>query len=91
VVGLAQGRRQAGTFQIVEASVADIHAAYKAGTLTARALTRQYLDRIDAYDKRGPMLNAVITVNPQALGDADRLDAQYGRALSARCTGFRSS
>lgn len=80
VVGLAQGRRQTGTFQIVEASVADIHAAYKAGTLTTRALTRQYLDRIDAYDKRGPMLNAVITVNPLALADADRLDAQFKRS-----------
>jgi amidase len=72
--------RGVGTFQIVEASVADIHAAYQAGTLTARALTQQYLDRIEAYDKRGPTLNSIISINPRALEDADRLDAQFKRS-----------
>lgn len=79
--GHAQGPTQPpATFQIVEASVAQIHAAYRAGTLTARALTQQYLDRIDAYDGRGPMLNSIITVNPKALEDADRLDAQFKKS-----------
>jgi Asp-tRNA(Asn)/Glu-tRNA(Gln) amidotransferase A subunit family amidase len=77
-IGHAQdGRRTAAPFDVVEASVADIHEAFARGTLTARALTQQYLDRIDAYDKRGPMLNSVITVNPQALQDADRLDVRF--------------
>ena len=74
------GRQPAAPFQVVEASVADIHAAFAKGTLTARALTQQYLDRIDAYDKRGPVLNAIITINPRALEDAARLDAQFKRS-----------
>src|SRR5882672_4203286 len=80
VVSLAQsGRQTAAPFQVVEASVADIHAAFAKGTLTARALTQQYLDRIEAYDKRGPVLNSIITINPRALEDADKLDGQFKR------------
>jgi Asp-tRNA(Asn)/Glu-tRNA(Gln) amidotransferase A subunit family amidase len=80
-IGHAQSPRgAAATFQIVEASVAQIHDGYKAGVLTARALTQQYLDRIEAYDKRGPTLNSIITINPRALEDADRLDAQFKKS-----------
>jgi len=80
VVGQAQSAKPAAApFRVVEASVADVHAAFARGTLTARALTQQYLDRIDAYDKRGPLLNSIITINPHALEDADRLDAQFKR------------
>ncbi|HYM18717.1 MAG TPA: amidase family protein [Micropepsaceae bacterium] len=67
-------------FQVVETSIDNIHAAMKAGKLTAHQLTQAYLDRIAAYDKKGPMINAVITLNPQALADADRLDATYRRS-----------
>src|SRR5215831_3833441 len=62
-------------FPIVEASVADLQAAYVSGRTTARAVTQAHLDRIAAYDKRGPLINSLITVNPRALEDADRLDA----------------
>jgi Asp-tRNA(Asn)/Glu-tRNA(Gln) amidotransferase A subunit family amidase len=64
-------------FQIVETSIDDIHAAMKARKLTAHQLVQGYLDRINAYDKRGPNINSIITVNPQALAEADKLDAQY--------------
>ena len=47
-----------------------------AGTLTSRALTRAYLDRIAAVDDSGPQLNAVIDINPAALKDADARDAE---------------
>src|SRR5262249_37080202 len=40
-------------------------------------LVQGYLDRISAYDQQGPKLNAIITINPRALEEADRLDAQY--------------
>jgi Asp-tRNA(Asn)/Glu-tRNA(Gln) amidotransferase A subunit family amidase len=70
-------QRNASSFQVVEASIADIHAAYKSGALTARQLTQAYLDRIAAYDKSGPKINSVIAVNPRALEEADRLDAAY--------------
>jgi len=62
-------------FPIVEASVADLQAAYVSGRITTRAVTQAHLDRIAAYDKRGPLINSLITVNPRALEEADRLDA----------------
>ena len=64
-------------FRLEEATIAQIHAAFKAKTLTCRALTNAYLERIDALDKRGPALNAIILVNPQALAVADSLDTRY--------------
>lgn len=64
-------------FQIDEASIADIQAAMKSGKVTARRLVETYLARIDAYDKKGPALNAVISVNPNALAIADALDAKF--------------
>ena len=78
LLSIAQApQRNAAPFQVVEASIADIHAAYKSGALTARQLTQAYLDRIEAYDKNGPKINSVISLNPRALEDADRLDAAY--------------
>jgi len=65
------------SFTLPEATIEDIHAAYAAGSLTARQLAQMYIDRIDAYDRGGPRINSVITVNPAALEEADRLDAAY--------------
>jgi Asp-tRNA(Asn)/Glu-tRNA(Gln) amidotransferase A subunit family amidase len=64
-------------FQLEEATIASVHAAMKAGQLTCRALVEGYLARIEAYDKKGPMLNAITLVNPNALAEADALDARY--------------
>jgi Asp-tRNA(Asn)/Glu-tRNA(Gln) amidotransferase A subunit family amidase len=69
----------AQSFQIVEATIDDIHAAYRAGILTARQLVQMYLDRIAAYDKKGPAINAIISLNSAALEEADRLDAAFRR------------
>ncbi|MBE3075260.1 MAG: amidase, partial [Actinobacteria bacterium] len=49
----------------------------KAGTLTCHALVQQYLARIDAYDKKGPAINALVVLNPDALAQADELDRRY--------------
>src|SRR5215470_7560039 len=67
-------------FQIVEATIDDIHMAMRAGRLTARQLVQGYLDRINAYDKQGPTINSVITVNPNALAEADKLDEAFKRS-----------
>jgi amidase len=76
--GIAQvPNGEAALFEVLEASIDDIHAAYRAGTLTARQLTQLYLDRIGAYDQQGPTINSIITLNPGALEEADRLDAAY--------------
>src|SRR6185312_5582796 len=66
-----------GSFTLNEATIAEIHEAYRNGVLTARELVQGYLNRIEAYDKRGPTINSVISLNPHALEEADRLDAAY--------------
>ena len=62
-----------------EASLADIHAALARKQLTVRQLVQAYLDRIEAYDKRAPALNAIIMVNPGALAAAEALDQEFAR------------
>src|SRR5687768_12234113 len=67
-------------FRIEEATIADIHAAFDAGTLTCRELVNSYLERIRAYDKAGPAINAITTVNPRALDEAVALDERRQRS-----------
>ncbi|HVL66689.1 MAG TPA: amidase family protein [Vicinamibacterales bacterium] len=64
-------------FQLEEATIAQVHAAIKAGRLTCASLVEQYLKRIDAFDKRGPALNAITVVNPDAARQAEELDRRY--------------
>jgi Asp-tRNA(Asn)/Glu-tRNA(Gln) amidotransferase A subunit family amidase len=66
----------------VETTIADVHAAFTGGILTVRQLVQMYLDRIAAYDKSGPAINAIISLNPTVLEEADRLDAVF------RASGF---
>ena len=68
------------SFNLVEATIDDIHNSYKSGQLTCRQVVQLYLDRIEAFDKKGPAINALITVNADALKEADRLDAAYKAA-----------
>jgi amidase len=64
-------------FNILEATIDDIHKAYKSGQLTTRQVVQMYLDRIDEYDKKGPAINAIITLNSKALEEADHLDVAF--------------
>jgi Asp-tRNA(Asn)/Glu-tRNA(Gln) amidotransferase A subunit family amidase len=64
-------------FELHEATIAEIHAAMEAGDVTARQLVEQYLERIEAFDKQGPAINAIITINPRALERADELDRVF--------------
>ena len=64
------------TVDIEHASIAQLDAAMDQGTLTAAKLTALVLARIDAYDKKGPAINAVITLNPKALETAQLLDVE---------------
>jgi Asp-tRNA(Asn)/Glu-tRNA(Gln) amidotransferase A subunit family amidase len=65
------------SFQLQEATIASIHEAFASGALTCVQLTKLYLDRIEAYNLRGPALRAVLTVNPQALQTAAEMDRLY--------------
>lgn len=60
----------------MEATVATAHAAMRDGRLTARQLVRGYLDRISAYDQSGPRINSILRLNPEALAEAERMDAR---------------
>ena len=62
------------SFVLEEASVRSIHAAIAARQVTCSQLVRAYLDRIEAYDDRGPELRAIIAVNPRAMDAAAELD-----------------
>ena len=64
-------------FNLLEATIDDIHSAYKSRQLSARQLVQMYLDRIEAYDKKGTAINAIITLNDRALDEADQLDAKF--------------
>ncbi len=66
-------------FRIEEATIAEIHAAMRAGALSCRQLVQGYLRRIEAYDHNGPAINSLIVVNPAALPTADSLDRRYAR------------
>ena len=74
----AQTPTSSGTeFDVTETTIADVHAAMRSGRLTCRQLVMAYLRRIDAYDKQGPAINALIVVNPSALAVADSLDRRF--------------
>jgi amidase len=74
----------AATFRLEEATISDINRAFDAGALTSQELVQLYLNRIEAYDDKGPSLNSVITINPNALEVAAALD------LERQTTGARS-
>jgi Asp-tRNA(Asn)/Glu-tRNA(Gln) amidotransferase A subunit family amidase len=67
------------TFQVEEATISDIHAAYQSGALSCADLVSRYLARIEAYDRNGPALNSIITVNPQAAEEAAALDDAFAK------------
>ena len=72
-------------FPLEELKIDDMHALLRSGSLNVHDLTEAYLARIDAVDKSGPGLNSIITINPNALQEADRLDAEF--AASGELTG----
>ena len=66
-------------FHLDEATISDVHAAYKSGALTSVRLVQAYLERIRACDQAGPKLNVVIFLNPRALEEAAALDEHFRR------------
>jgi amidase len=77
VASLPAHAQSAPPFNFMEATIDSIHGAMKSGTLTCVGLVHGYLDRIAAYDQKGPKLNAVQTVNPDALKEAAALDEKF--------------
>jgi amidase len=65
------------TTRVDELTISQIHSAMKAGRLTCRGLVEAYLRRIDAYDKQGPAINAIVMINPAAREEATSLDRRF--------------
>src|SRR5215204_1380052 len=80
ILGGASPPAQLSPFQPIEATIDDVQAALTSKQITCRALVAHYIRRIEAYDKSGPSLNAVQTINRRAAQDADRLDAAFARS-----------
>jgi amidase len=68
---------QPAPFRLEETTIARIQSAFRNGSLTCRSLVEQYLHRIDADDKQGAKLNAIVMINPDALKIADALDRRF--------------
>ena len=66
----------AASVALTDATAVQLQAAMSAGTLTSEKLTTLFLARIAAYEKSGPKLRALITLNPKALDEARALDAE---------------
>jgi amidase len=76
--------RRVQAFRVEEKTIAQLHAALRARQITCRGLVEAYLARIAAYDQKGPSLNAVILLNPDALKTADELDARIKSGVPLR-------
>lgn len=66
----------AAALDLDQLGIADLSARMQRGEIDSRRLTQAYLDRIQAIDRAGPTLNSVLSLNPQALVEADALDAE---------------
>jgi amidase len=65
-----------GPYRLLDVPLGELAAGLHPGRFTSRGLVRWYLDRIDSLDRRGPKLNAILELNPQALAEAEKLDAE---------------
>jgi Asp-tRNA(Asn)/Glu-tRNA(Gln) amidotransferase A subunit family amidase len=76
-------------FHVEETTIAQTEEAIRTHQVTCRQLVELYLARIRAYDQaklqgQPAPLNAIVTLNPEALADADRLDAEFARTHKLR-------
>src|SRR5436853_558710 len=76
LAAIAAERAHANTVDLTRATIAELDAAMASGKVTSEQLVKMYLKRIEAYDKAGPAINAVITLNPKALETAKALDKE---------------
>ena len=72
----AAGPAGTAPFELAEATIGDLQASMQSGARTAVAIAQAYLARIDAVDRQGPAINAVIELNPDALAIAEALDRE---------------
>jgi amidase len=79
-----KNRPRVRPFRVEEKTIAQIHAALRARQVTCRGLVETYLARISAYDQKGPSINSVVLLNPDALKTADEIDARMRSGAATR-------
>lgn len=82
-----QSRQEVGdvgtdAFSLLEIDITSLQQGYADGTLTITGVIQAYLDRIEAIDKSGPSINAIIAINPDALDIARELDKELAAGTS---------
>src|SRR5215475_3975045 len=72
----ASALRIPDSFELDEATIAGLQEGMKSGKFSAQTLAEKYLERIEDIDKKGPAINSVIEINPDALSIAQALDRE---------------
>jgi len=70
----------AGPFEVEEATIVQVHEAMRDRRLTCQGLVDAYIRRINAYDKNGPAINSIVTINPDATKEAGELDRRFSQS-----------
>ena len=83
ILAALTGQVWATPYEVAERDIATLQADMAAGRVSAAELVQAYIARIDALDRSGPQLHAIIAVNPNAIADATALDAER-KAKGAR-------
>ncbi len=76
LVSCAQKEQNVAEFELNEITVRELNDAFESGKYTSVQIVELYLERIDALNKKGPHLNAVIAINPDAVEIAKALDKE---------------
>ncbi len=74
--GAAEPVGRVRPFELDELGIPELQQGMASGRFSARSITEKYLARIEEIDRRGPAVNSVIEVNPEALAIADALDRE---------------
>jgi amidase len=72
----ASAAAEVAPFELDEITIGDLQEGMKSGKYSARTIAEKYLERIEAIDKRGPVINSVIETNPDAIAIAEALDKE---------------
>ncbi len=77
------GETEVKEFQLLEATISDIHDAFKAGTCSCEQLVKQYLTRIQTLDQ-STKLNSIVRTNVEVVEEAIKLDEEFARTGELR-------
>lgn len=63
-------------FALEEVTVDELQKGLQSGKYTSKYIATLYLQRIESIDKKGPAINSVIEINPDALLIAEQMDKE---------------